>query len=112
MNNPIISLLLLENPSILTCKIPFDFNEIKKQTDWEMKRLGITKGQGRQYLKQHYGKRSRLQLTDKELLDFLYLLRSMSVNNLPTVSIKTKSANNNQITSAKSIQNDWSEIPF
>lgn len=40
----------------------------------EMKRLGWTTIQGREYLKQRYGKRSRQELNDSELLDFLAYL--------------------------------------
>jgi hypothetical protein len=40
----------------------------------EMKRLGWTTIQGREYLKQRYGKRSRQELNDPELLDFLAYL--------------------------------------
>ena len=54
----------------------FDFNEIKNRTDVEIKRLGWTKEQGRDFLLQTYGKRSRLHLTDQELMDFLYYLES------------------------------------
>lgn len=42
----------------------------------EMKRLGWTTIQGRDYLKQRYGKRSRQELNDPELLDFLAYLES------------------------------------
>lgn len=42
----------------------------------EMKRLGWTTEQGRSYLKQTYGKRSRQELDDSELLDFLSYLAS------------------------------------
>lgn len=42
----------------------------------EMKRLGWTTIQGREYLKQRYGKRSRQELNDSELLDFLDYLES------------------------------------
>ena len=112
MKNPVIPLLLLENPYLLTCKIPWNFNEIKRLTDLEMKRLSITKVQARQYLLQHYGKRSRLQLTDMQLHDFLYRLKFMSVNNLPTVSIKSTSANSNPTVSNQSTQQPWDEIPF
>ena len=76
-NNPVIPLLLLEDPYLLTCKIPFNFNEIKHLTDLEIKRLGWTKDTGRQYLFKNYGKRSRLQLTGEEILDFLSKLRQM-----------------------------------
>jgi hypothetical protein len=40
----------------------------------EMKRLGWTTIRGREYLKQRYGKRSRQELNDPELLDFLAYL--------------------------------------
>lgn len=56
--------------------IEFDFNEIKNRTDVEIKRLGWTKEQGRDFLLQTYGKRSRLHLTDQELMDFLGYLES------------------------------------
>jgi hypothetical protein len=42
----------------------------------EMKRLGWSTAQGRDYLKQAYGKRSRQELNDTELLDFLHHLES------------------------------------
>ena len=53
-----------------------NFNEIKHQTDLEIKRLGWTKEDGREFLKSRYGKRSRLQLTDNQLLEFLQYLAS------------------------------------
>jgi hypothetical protein len=40
----------------------------------EMKRLGWTTEQGRNYLKRTYGKRSRQELDDAELIDFLRYL--------------------------------------
>lgn len=48
-----------------------DFNEIKQKTDIEIRRLGWTKDDGREFLKSRYGKRSRLHLTDEQLLEFL-----------------------------------------
>ncbi len=53
-----------------------NFNEIKHQTDLEIKRLGWTKNDGREFLKSRYGKRSRLHLTDSQLLEFLQYLAS------------------------------------
>jgi hypothetical protein len=51
----------------------------------EMKRLGWTKEQGRDYLKQTYGKRSRQELDDDELIDFLrYLELQPTPTNTPT----------------------------
>lgn len=54
-----------------------DFNEIKQKTDIEIKRLGWTKDDGREFLKSRYGKRSRLHLTDEELLEFLHYLEKL-----------------------------------
>ena len=76
-NNAVIPLLLLENPYLLTCKIPFDFNEIKRQTDVEIKRLGWKKEKGREYLMQKYRQPSRMHLTDKQFQDFLMYLKSI-----------------------------------
>lgn len=42
----------------------------------EMKRLGWSTEQGREYLKRTYGKRSRQELDDAELLDFLKYLEN------------------------------------
>ena len=68
---------LSEVPSTQTLEtIEFDFNEIIDKTDIEIKRLGWTKEQGRDFLLQTYGKRSRLHLTNEELMDFLHYLES------------------------------------
>ncbi len=56
---------------------PLEFSEIIARSDVEMKRLGWTKVQGREYLIQTYGKRSRQVLSDEELLEFLYYLESL-----------------------------------
>lgn len=53
------------------------FNEIKQKTDIEIKRLGWTKDQGKEFLMSHYGKRSRLHLTDDQLLEFLHYLEKL-----------------------------------
>ncbi|NEP01105.1 MAG: hypothetical protein F6K58_21085 [Symploca sp. SIO2E9] len=65
---------LIEKPSQDT---PIDFSDIIARTNVEMKRLGWGNQQGRDYLLQTYGKRSRQLLTDQELLDFLRNLESM-----------------------------------
>ena len=57
--------------------IEFDFNDIKHKIDLEMKRLSWTREQGRDYLLSTYGKRSRLHLTDPELLEFLEYLENL-----------------------------------
>ena len=55
---------------------PIDFSDVIARTNVELKRLGWTNQQGRDYLVQTYGKRSRQLLTDAELLDFLTHLES------------------------------------
>jgi hypothetical protein len=55
---------------------PIDFSDIIARTNVELKRLGWTNQQGREYLVQTYGKRSRQLLSDAELLDFLHHLES------------------------------------
>lgn len=55
---------------------PLDFSDIIARTDVEMKRLGWTQAQGRNYLLQTYGKKSRHVLSDQELIEFLSYLES------------------------------------
>ncbi|WP_233501641.1 hypothetical protein [Acaryochloris thomasi] len=62
---------------------PIDLSDIIAQTDVELKRLGWTNTQGRQYLEQTYNKRSRQQLTDEELLEFLQTLQDQPVAEPP-----------------------------
>ncbi|AHB88533.1 hypothetical protein NK55_06140 [Thermosynechococcus sp. NK55a] len=59
----------------LTKREPVDLADEIAQTTVEMKRLGWTEAQGRACLLQRYGKRSRQQLSDEELLDFLHFLQ-------------------------------------
>lgn len=54
---------------------PIDLSEIIDQTNVEMKRLGWSTEQGRQYLKQQFGKESRQQLSADELERFLNHLK-------------------------------------
>lgn len=55
---------------------PIDLSDIIAQTSVELKRLGWNEVQGRTHLMATYGKRSRQQLTDEELLEFLDYLKS------------------------------------
>ncbi|MEL6938817.1 MAG: hypothetical protein AAFO84_06450 [Cyanobacteria bacterium J06598_1] len=57
-----------------TSATPVDLSDVIAQTDVELSRLGWTSVQGREYLEQNYGKRSRQQLTDEELMSFLLYL--------------------------------------
>jgi len=54
-----------------------DLTELIVQIDHEMERVCWTKEEGRNYLKRTYGKRSRQQLTDDELIDFLIYLKAL-----------------------------------
>jgi outer membrane biosynthesis protein TonB len=56
---------------------PIDFSDVIAKTNLEMKRLGWTKEQGRQYIMETYGKRSRQILADHELVEFLRYLESL-----------------------------------
>ncbi len=66
-----------EEPSVTQTPTEFDFNQIRHKIDLEMKRLSWTKEQGRDYLLSTYGKRSRLHLTDDELLEFWHYLETL-----------------------------------
>jgi hypothetical protein len=66
-----------ETNTIPASDTSIDFSEIIAQTNVELKRLGWTNHQGRDYLVQTYGKRSRLELTNEELLDFLQHLEKL-----------------------------------
>lgn len=50
---------------------PKDLSDVIAKTSVELRRLGWTDEQGREHLQNAYGKRSRQQLTDPELVDFL-----------------------------------------
>lgn len=63
-------------PSPPPISAPVDLSDVIAQTSVELKRLGWTNAEGRDYLQQTYGKRSRQQLTDQELMDFLQHLQS------------------------------------
>ncbi len=53
-----------------------EWEQIKEEIDSNMKKLGWSKKQGKQYLIKRYGKTSRLHLTDAELIEFSNYLKS------------------------------------
>ena len=53
-----------------------EWSQIKEEIDSNMKRLGWSNKKGRQYLIKRYGKSSRLQLTDAELIEFNKYLKN------------------------------------
>lgn len=62
---------------------PVDLSDTIAQTSVELKRLGWSDLQGRNYLQQTYGKRSRSSLTDEELLEFLQHLQAQPPTDEP-----------------------------
>ncbi|MEH2176025.1 hypothetical protein [Nostoc sp.] len=54
------------------------------QTDRYLAQLNWTPEQGRDYLQRKYGRRSRLQLTDTEILEFIDYLKLQLTQNCPT----------------------------
>lgn len=54
-----------------------DLSDVIAQTSVELRRLGWSEEQGRQHLEDTYSKRSRQQLTDPELFDFLSYLQTL-----------------------------------
>lgn len=67
-----VAAIAMENLSASSS--PVDLSDVIAQTDVELTRLGWTSAQGREYLENTYGKRSRQQLTDEELMSFLLYL--------------------------------------
>lgn len=57
--------------------IETDFNSISSEIEINMKTLGWDKEKGKQYLINTYGKKSRLQLTDDELIQFSNELKNL-----------------------------------
>jgi hypothetical protein len=56
---------------------PIDLSDAIARTSVELKRLGWSNQQGREYLEQKYNKRSRQHLNDEEMLEFLHYLESL-----------------------------------
>ncbi len=74
----------LEPQVVAEVKKPVNMSEAFAQTTAELKQLDWSTQEGRNYLKQKYGKTSRQQLTDDELLEFLAHLKSQPTpNRLP-----------------------------
>ena len=69
----------LRQPTVST--EPADNSELIAKTDVEIKRLGWSNDQGRQFLKQNYQKASRQLLNEAELLDFYNYLKSQPTPN-------------------------------
>lgn len=71
----------LDSPAFTT--EPVDLSDIIAQTDVELKRLNWSVRQGREYLEKRYNKRSRHDLSDEELLEFLLYLETQPSAPMP-----------------------------
>ena len=65
-----------ETTSATTSAAIPDYSDMMAQTDVEIKRLGWTKEEGKDYLLKTYGKKSRQLLSDEELKEFLIYLQT------------------------------------
>jgi len=70
----------LKDPSTVSDPVaiaaPTDLSDVKVQISTEMMRLNWNTTQGKEHLKRTYGKRSRQELTETELYDFLSYLQT------------------------------------
>jgi predicted component of type VI protein secretion system len=64
------------NKNFVEPSVSMDLSELIAQTNVEMKRIGWMAKQGQDYLQRTFGKRSRQQLDDDELAEFLEFLKS------------------------------------
>ncbi|MDZ8084451.1 MAG: hypothetical protein RMY16_02480 [Nostoc sp. DedQUE12b] len=70
-----------QSEAIDNIKTPEPRDVFIAKTDTYLAQLNWTPEQGREYLQQKYGKRSRLQLTDTEILDFIDYLKLQLTQN-------------------------------
>ncbi|NJR50141.1 MAG: hypothetical protein HC780_11785 [Leptolyngbyaceae cyanobacterium CSU_1_3] len=56
---------------------PIDLSDAIAQIGAEIERIGWTKKQGSTYLQETYGKKTRAELTEDELLEFLHYLKAL-----------------------------------
>jgi hypothetical protein len=56
---------------------PINLSDVIAQTDIELRRLGWSTEEGREFLEQTYSKRSRHELSEEELIQFLCHLESL-----------------------------------
>ncbi|MDZ8083199.1 MAG: hypothetical protein RMX35_29555 [Nostoc sp. DcaGUA01] len=60
--------------------------QLLSQIDAQMQRLGWSEVQGREHLQKYHGKRSRLQLNEEELDNFLLFLQLTDAEESPKSS--------------------------
>lgn len=65
---------------------PIDLSDAIAQIGTEIERIGWTKKQGSIYLQQTYSKKTRAELTEDELLEFLHYLKALPSKGHPSLS--------------------------
>lgn len=65
---------------------PIDLSDAIAQIGTEIERIGWTKKQGSTYLQQTYGKKTRAELKEDELLEFLHYLKALPSKGHPSLS--------------------------
>jgi hypothetical protein len=63
---------------ILKCLL-YEYQEIIASIDEEMKRLGWSVEDGQKYLSDRYNQKSRIHLSDEELIEFWHDLRNLKI---------------------------------
>jgi hypothetical protein len=66
---------------------PIDLSDAIAQIGTEIERIGWTKKQGSTYLQQTYDKKTRAELTEDELLEFLHYLKALPSKGHPSLSL-------------------------
>lgn len=77
-----ISATLPPSPPVQPSPPPIDASMVLHEIGEEMKKLNWGAEQGKVFLKEHYGKQSRSQLTDAELVDFRDRLHAIAYQQL------------------------------
>jgi hypothetical protein len=67
-------------------KLPMDLSDTIAQIGAEIDRIGWTKKQGSSYLQETYNKKTRVELTDEELFEFLDYLKSLPAKVQPMLA--------------------------
>ena len=73
-------------PDVVFSNDPIDLSDAIAQIGTEIERIGWTKKQGSSYLQQTYSKKTRAELTEDELLEFLHYLKALPSKGNPAMS--------------------------
>jgi hypothetical protein len=69
-----------EDPDSSANVVVYEYEEIIAEIDAEMKRLGWSVSDGQNFLSDRYGKKSRINLSDEQLIEFWHYLRGKETN--------------------------------